>query len=192
MTVGTLSTGGWRGGRAAGLFTLGLGAALLVIPSGAMFLRMVALAMLASAAGEAAVAVASGRSRERAAAIVLALSGFAGGGILLSQLAAAPSQVVRAVIGAIFLRAFAALIASLAAQPSGKGWLLCRAAAEMVVGAVLLTSMLAFVVATPFASLSTIFFGGSASVSGSLLGALLVVSFIAAGVSQLLAARLPV
>ena len=189
MTDANKAEPAWRGGRAAGLFTLALGIALLLVPFGGAFLRAVGVAMLFSAVAEAAVAVASGRTREAVAAAILALSGVAAAAILLVNAGGPAPQAVRAVLVALVVRAVAAALASLAAQPSGKGWVLCRTMTELAIAASLLASTLAFVIATPLASLSAVFFGGSASVAGSLLGALLVLSFVGSGLSQILASR---
>jgi uncharacterized membrane protein HdeD (DUF308 family) len=180
---------GWPANRAAGILTilLGIGVIFAPIADPATYVRTVGICMIVASAAEGLAAIRS-RGTIAWAAALLALSGALAGAIIVAASWASFFKLTRMVIGAVALRGAGAAAVSIFVQPAGKALILCRAGAELSLAAGLFVSVLALLVTIPFASLSSIFFGGRNALAGSLFGVLIATSFIIAGASQLILA----
>jgi hypothetical protein len=177
----------WRWSLPAGVATLALGAALLLMPPSSLFgfLKWAGWAYLAAAVIEAAVGVANLRTIEGRASLLLAAGGAIAGFILLLATTTRVFRLDHLLLAAIAMRAVSAGGVGMLVAAKGRGWILCRGLGEVAVGILLVITVLAVLAAIPFASLSAGFLKSQTGHSAD-LAALVAASLIVAGISQIL------
>ena len=175
----------WRWSLPAGIVTVAIGAALLLMPPSNLFsfLKSAGWAYLGAAAIEALVGLLNRGTLEARAAWLLALGGAAAGLIILLATTTRVFRLDHLLLAAIAFRAVSTAGVGMLVAAKGRGWILCRGLGEVAVGIVLLITVLAVLAAIPFASLSAGFLKSQTGHSDD-LAALVAASLIVAGLSQ--------